>query len=53
MTWALILMVCQRNCIPNYVEVYPTKAECVAKVDKDKSIFYSPRSYCVPIVKGD
>jgi hypothetical protein len=51
MTWALILMACQRVCVPHFVELYPTKAACELKVDSSTSVFHAPRSYCVPIVK--
>jgi hypothetical protein len=51
MTWALILMIYQRACVPQYVELHSTRAACIEKVDKDMSVFHTPRSYCVPIVK--
>jgi hypothetical protein len=51
MTWALIIMICQRACVPQFVEVHPTRAACIEKVDKDTSVFHNPRSYCVPIIK--
>lgn len=53
MTWALIIMTCTRYCTPTYVEAYQTKAECVTKVDKNTSVFVTPKSYCVPIIKGE
>lgn len=52
MTWALIIMLCSRVCYPQYVELYPTKAACEAKV-KPGSWTQVQTTYCVPIVKGD
>lgn len=43
MTWALVFMICARMCEPHYVELYSSKAECVAKVDNRY------RSYCIPV----
>ena len=51
MTWALIIMLCNDTCTPQYVEAHTTKESCMAKVDKQASVFRQPRSYCVPIVK--
>ena len=51
MNWVLVIMVCQRLCVPNYAEVYPNKAACEAVVDKDTSVWRAPRSYCVPVIK--
>ena len=52
MTWALIIMLCSRVCYPQYVELYPTKAACEAKV-KPGGWAETIRSYCVPTTKGD
>ena len=51
MTWALVLMLCQRTCIPQYVELYASQDACMEKVDKEKSVWVSPRRYCVPVTK--
>ena len=49
--WVLITMICMRNCAPDYAEVFPTKAACMARVTKPESHFSLPTHYCVPKVK--
>jgi len=51
MSWVLVLMACQRMCVPTYAAVYPNQAQCEAVVDKDKGTFHHPRSYCVPVIR--
>lgn len=52
MTWVLVIMLCQRVCVPNIAETFESKAACMVVVDKDTGVFHQPRSYCVPVVKG-
>lgn len=52
MTWALVVMVCSRFCTPQYVEIYPTKAACEAKVQPG-GLFKTQSGYCVPTTKGE
>lgn len=53
MGWALIFMTCARVCTPQYVELYQTKAQCIAKMPKDKPMFASEFQYCVPVAKNE
>ena len=51
MMWALIFMtVIARNPIPDYVELYQTRQECVVKIPKTTWYGYTA-GYCVPISK--
>lgn len=50
MNWALVVMMCTRFCEPQYVELTPTKATCVAKLEATKGRF-STNNKCVPVVK--
>lgn len=49
--WALIIMLCGRTCVPQYVEVYPTKTACEVYITKQGGGFSREDRYCVPIVK--
>ena len=49
--WILITMLCTRNCVPQYAEIYPSKALCMAKVTKTNPVWSLPENYCIPLVK--
>ena len=49
--WVLITMLCTRNCVPQYADIYPSKGACMAKVNKPESAWSLPKNYCVPLVK--
>lgn len=50
MNWALVVSTCIRFCVPQYVELFQTKAECQANVQKaDNHKAYN----CVVAVKGE
>jgi hypothetical protein len=49
--WILITMLCTRNCLPQYAEIYPNKAACVEKLTKPESAWSLPANYCIPLVK--
>ena len=50
--WALIIMMCSRTCVPQYVEVYPNKVACEVNLGKQTSTWVRADSYCAPIVKN-
>lgn len=50
--WALIIMLCSRTCVPQYVEVYPNKVSCEVNLGKQTSNWVRADSYCAPIVKN-
>ena len=50
MNWALVFLSCFRLCTPQYVEVYPTKEACIAKLTTT-SKWTTPDTYCVPVAK--
>ena len=50
MNWALVFLMCTRWCEPQYVELYPTKEACVAKLSPDK-FMTTKNIYCVPVAK--
>ena len=54
MNWALIYFSCFRVCIPQYVELYATKAECESHIPTaGKSMLaLDNRPVCVPTVTG-
>ena len=48
MLWALIFMTTSgRTYVPEYVELYETRKECVAKMPE--SSWFSKHGYCVPV----
>jgi len=49
--WVLITMLCTRNCVPQYAEIYPSKDACMAKVTKINPVWSLPENYCVPLIK--
>lgn len=49
--WALIIMMCGRFCVPQYVEVYATKSACEVNIAKPTGVFSREDRYCVPVVK--
>jgi hypothetical protein len=54
MGWALIFVACTRFCVPTYVEIYPTKQECEAKIPAGQTGWMSTKKteeFCVPVVK--
>jgi len=51
MTWALVFMMCTRWCTPQYVELYPDKASCMAKVPPKSNWLSENNISCVPIAK--
>lgn len=51
--WVLVLMVCSRNCMPQYAVVLPTQKACEAQIGEKKSVWELPRKFCVPLVKGE
>ena len=54
MNWAIIFVTCTRFCTPTYVELYPTKQECEAKIPSGQSGWMSEKKtepFCVPVVK--
>lgn len=54
MTWALVVLHCVRLCVPQYVELYPTKTICEAKIPKEESwLGPSKNMYCIPAVQGE
>ena len=54
MNWALIYMTCFRLCTPQYVELYATRAECMAQIPAEKPGMLSvdSRPVCVAAVPG-
>ena len=50
--WVLVIMLCARNCQPQYAEIYQTKAACEAKITDAGSHFSLPKQYCVPLIRG-
>jgi len=50
--WALIIMLCGRTCVPQYVEVFPTKAACEVNIQKPSSGWSREDRYCVPVIKS-
>lgn len=49
--WALLFMsVNVRHPIPEYVEIYPTRQECIVKIQKTTWYGHTP-AYCAPISK--
>jgi len=48
MLWALIFMSTAKFPIPEYVELYQTRQECIAKLPKER-LFFSASAYCAPI----
>lgn len=53
MQWALIALQCYRACVPQYVELYPTRTVCESKIAKDDSWISSRRMYCTPATIGE
>ena len=49
--WILVLMLCTRNCQPQYAEIYPTKEACQAKIVKPESAWSLPTTYCIPLIR--
>lgn len=49
--WALIIMLCTRSCIAQYVVILPSKAACEARIIKTTLGFSKDSSSCVPIIK--
>ena len=52
MNWALIVVVCMRWCEPQYVELYPTRQACVAKLVKPER-WKQTSYYCAPVATGE
>lgn len=50
MMWALIFMSTARFSIPEYVEVYETRQECISRIPKDRFMGV-PAAFCAPIEK--
>jgi hypothetical protein len=48
--WILVIMMCSRNCQPQYAEIYPTKETCIAKVTPSSN-WELPKQYCIPLIK--
>ena len=48
--WVLVVMMCGRNCRPQYAVVYPTQAACYQQLPKEESTWSQPKLYCVPRV---
>jgi hypothetical protein len=51
--WVLVMMICSRQCQPQYAAVFPSKAECVSKITDAGSNWSLPKQYCVPLIKGE
>jgi hypothetical protein len=49
--WVLITMLCIRNCVPQYAELYPSKDACMAKIPRPESVWSQQTNYCVPLLK--
>lgn len=49
--WALIIMMCNRLCVPQYVEIFPNKTACEMNLGKQTSQWVRADSYCAPVVK--
>lgn len=48
--WALIVMLCSRFCVPQYVEIYQTKSACESNLNTVSTSFRQER-YCAPVIK--
>lgn len=51
--WVLVLMVCSRNCMPQYAVVFPTQTACHAQIDGKTSVWETARKFCIPLIKGE
>lgn len=51
MMWALVFMATSGRIIPEYVELYQSRTECVSHIPKTESFFQSTMAYCVPVSK--
>jgi hypothetical protein len=49
-TWILLVMLCNRSCVPQYAIQFPDKASCEARLEKP-SVWGRETTFCVPIVK--
>jgi hypothetical protein len=49
-TWILVVMLCGRNCVPQYAVQFPDKASCEARLVKS-TVWGTETTYCVPMVK--
>jgi hypothetical protein len=48
--WALIVLLCSRFCVPQYVEIYASKTACESNLNTTSGTFRQER-YCAPVVK--
>ena len=51
--WVLVMMICLRQCQPQYASVFPSKAECVSKITDAGTNWSMPKHYCVPLIKEE
>ena len=49
-TWILLVMLCNRSCVPQYAIQFPDKASCEARLEKP-SVWGRETTFCVPMVK--
>lgn len=49
--WVLVVMLCTRNCQPSQAQIFPTKKECIARIEQPEGVFTRPSHYCVPLIK--
>lgn len=50
--WVLVIMMCNRMCIPTYAEVHPTKAACEFYLKENKPKWNSD-AHCIPLLKNN
>ena len=51
--WVLVMMICFRNCEPQYAALFPNKLACESKISDKGSTWSLPKQYCVPLIKGE
>jgi len=49
--WILVILLCERLCVPVQAEIYETKKECVQHEDTGGS-FQRKTKYCVPLIRN-
>jgi hypothetical protein len=49
-TWILLVMLCNRSCVPQYAIQFPDKASCEMRLEKS-SVWGRDSTVCVPLIK--
>ena len=49
--WVLVIMMCQRGCVPTYAEVFPSKGACEVNL-KEARPKWTSEAHCIPILKN-